>query len=186
MVASKPVKIKRKKPRLLYWIFISIFILLYFAFKHYEDMVIEYPDGKVVLKPERLRDFDDKKGKIKDGVVLYKLIAIKNGNYFCSFCFEQSFYLMAGEVYRYGITAQAISKRYILKELKSKGLRFVELDRGSLEQMRLKELELIVQYPLLPENQVRPYREKVLGDSALFDILLRYKIGRPIGNPVDR
>lgn len=186
MVASKPVKTRQKKPRLLNWIFISIFILLYFAFKHYEDMIIEYPDGKVVLKPERLKDFDDKKSKIKDGVVLYKLIAIKNGNYYCSFCSEQSFYLLAGEVYRYGITGQAPSGRYRLKELKSKGLRFKELAKGSLEQMRLKELELIVHYPLLLENQIRPYKEVVLENFEQKSISLRYKIGRPIGNPVDR
>lgn len=156
------------------------------AFKHYEDVVIEDPDGLVRIRRERLKDLQRKQQELEEEYVCYKLIANMNKYYDCPICFMNKFFLLEEEIIKYGITSKGEEGRYGNKYLIEQQISFIAIDSGSLQDMRALELELIGLYPLKEENQVRPGRKGVIQRFKNGEyIVLRYKLARPPQNMRD-
>jgi hypothetical protein len=158
---------------------------IYMGFRHYEDVVKEDERGNVALREERIQDLQQQQWDIEAAYVCYKLTANTDKYYDCSTCYLRKFYLLRGEIIKYGITSKGID-RYPVSELYKEKKIFIPMDTGSLEEMRALELELIGLYPLRLENQIRPYRDEVIGKyMAGKNIKLRYKLARPPQNVRD-
>lgn len=162
-----------------------IAVCLYMGFRHYEEVVEEDKRGNALLREERLEDLQRQQREIETAYICYKLIANVDKYYNCPSCYKNRFFLLAGEIIKYGITSKGID-RYPMSELYKERITFIPIDTGSLEEMRALELELIGLYPLRLENQVRPYRKWVVAQhKAGRMVKLRYKLARPPQNVRD-
>ena len=157
----------------------------YMGFRHYEEVVEEGELGNATLREERLKDLQRQQREIETAYICYKLNANVDKYYDCPACYRKRFFLLAGEIIKYGITSKGID-RYPISEFYRERKTFIPIDTGSLEEMRALELELIGLYPLRLENQIRPYREEVIMKHQTGEkVKLRYKLARPPQNVRD-
>lgn len=176
------------KPYLLYLILIGLGLLLIFmAYEKFEDFVKKERDGVYELKQPRKDQLNDKVKRMRKKAEQYALRATRDGWYECLHCKQGVFYLMKGEVWKYGTTIQGETGRYKPEYLKRMGLFYEVQYVGSMQGALEQELIKIGAYPLLPENLSRPDERKVMAESNKGgDPILRYKLARPPGQLNDQ
>lgn len=130
----------------------------------------------MMYKPETIGDIDpQRKEKLLrelqeiDNAEQYVLLAIEAGNYPCLNCGPRStIWLMANEIWRYGVTRKGEQIRYPSTELARAGLRYQIQFEGTVAECLKQEKIKIYNYAIHPENLRRPFR-----------------LVRPPGNPRD-
>jgi hypothetical protein len=101
----------------------------------------------------------------------YALVARNDGFYPCTINGFPSYYLKAGEVWKYGVTSKGESGRYTIKFLVKNEVLYLVQFRGNIaECLKMEQLKLFM-YPYLPENLARP---------------LELQLPRPPYNPIMR
>lgn len=129
-------------------------ILAVFAAWEYADFLEVDPSGEVQISAQREMQLK-KRLKRLNHAEQYVLIAEFNGWYPCYHCgTSDSIYLLAGEVWRYGVTMRGEKGRYGLS-LKDKQLAYIVQFRGSVQDCLVQEAIKIYTYPKLPENLKR-------------------------------
>jgi len=99
----------------------------------------------------------------------YVLTAASSGSYLCKHCPRGTYYLHAGEVYKYGMTCTQYS-RYQSSWLAQMRLNYTVVFRGDLKTARAAEIKLLGKYPILPENLARPIDNRLAlppGNNAI-------------------
>lgn len=129
------------------------FLLVFFAYR-WRDFVVQKQDGSYAIHPGRMDEAKKEKEKLENCEV-YKLVALKSGWYMCHLCSQGSIYLNKGEVWKYGYSCSP-ETRYKKEWLQQMNLRYIPIFFGDMKECRAKEIELIRDYPLLPENMNRP------------------------------
>ena len=144
----------------------------------FDDFVKQKEDGSYELRSARLAARDRGLERLREEAEQYVLLARENGEYPCAHCPEGKFYLQKNEVAKVGVTLRGAAGRYTQKFYADNRLRYLVEYRGSLQEALEREFLRLIDYPLTPENLARPDKP----DGGL----LRYKLGRPPLNPVDR
>jgi hypothetical protein len=102
---------------------------------------------------KRLQEIDDSEQ--------YALIAKMNGFYPCLHSGRTSCYLLAGEVWKYGVTSKGQHGRYAaLFLLKNNVSYIVEFEGNIAECLKMEQIKLF-NYQFLPENLARPLEERL-------------------------
>lgn len=117
----------------------------------WDDFAYIDEDGKAKLKPERITEIQ-RKLKEYDEAEQYVLLAKIDGWYSCPHCEQGTFYLLKGEVAKYGITKKGGSGRYDRDYLYRMKLDYQVQFRGNYADCLKAELAQIAKYPLLHEN----------------------------------
>jgi hypothetical protein len=136
---------------LLLW---SVASLLLMAALQWAD-VVEWVDGEWRLKPKREAERDRQMRKVDDAEQ-YALVAKMPGYYECLHCPSKRVYLHANEVWKYGVTNQGEKLRYSAQFLQQNRLDYKMQFRGTYSQCLIEEKRKLFEYPLLPENMIRP------------------------------
>lgn len=132
-----------------------LFMIALFACLKWADVVSS--DGKS-LTAEREKEIADRIDRLQNAQ-LYVLRAEINGYFLCPKCPASAakngkYFLKMGESYKYGVTINP-NDRYSRAELARFRLNYQLLAIGPLEEMMAKEVALIGQYAILPENLAR-------------------------------
>ncbi len=117
--------------------------------------VIEWADGVPKLKPFWKDKLERERREI-EAAEQYALIARVSGFYPCHLCPSKTFFLKAGEVWKYGVTRKGQRGRYSEEFLAANNLLFVTEFIGSYSQCLIVEKEKLYSYPVLLENLNRP------------------------------
>lgn len=102
---------------------------------------------------KRLKEIDDAQQ--------YALVAIENGWYPCNHPGRISFYLLAGEVWKYGVTTKGQLGRYSIKFLEKTNVYYVIQFQGTIAECMKEEQRKLFNYPYLPENLTRPLKDRL-------------------------
>lgn len=105
------------------------------------------------LMAQRRRALEDFKNKNKQ-CEQYALVARRSGYYPCTHCLGGEIYLLSRELWKYGESCSGIN-RYDEKSFERTKCRYVRQFAGSKHECLLKEKEMILMYPILPENLKR-------------------------------
>lgn len=160
------------------WLFLCCLAFLFIAmwYVSFFDFAEQTEEG-YVLKPERVSEIDRQLKKLEETEEVYALLAKTDGLFSCGHCPVGSFYLLRGEVAKYGTTGNGENGRYPKSFYKSVNVEYVRLFLGNKLDALKFEKQLIASYPLLPENIARP--DYPTGN------LPRYKLARPPLNMKD-
>ncbi len=96
---------------------------------------------------KRLREIDDSEQ--------YALIAKNNGWYSCLHSGRTTFYLKAGEVWKYGVTSKGQFGRYAAKFLLKNNVLYDLQFKGTVSECLKQEQIKLFNYRYLPENLAR-------------------------------
>lgn len=119
-----------------------------------EKEFIIVKDGEAELAPWRKEKLEKELKEI-DEAEQYVLRAKRNGLYPCFNCGgDQTIYLLAGEVWKYGVTRKGEKIRYSNWHVTQGLLYFIEFE-GTLAECVKEEKRKIYFYALLPENLKR-------------------------------
>ena len=110
------------------------------------------PEEEAKLE-KRLREIDEAQQ--------YALIANDDGWYPCNHPGRTTFYLLAGEVWKYGTTTKGQFGRYRVNYLEEKNVFYVIQFRGTIAECLKEEQRKLFNYPYLPENLVRPEKDRL-------------------------
>lgn len=102
---------------------------------------------------KRLREIDDAQQ--------YALVAIENGWYPCNHPGRATFYLLAGEVWKYGVTTKGQLGRYSIKFLEKTNVYYTIQFQGTIAECLKEEQRKLFNYPYLPENLARPEKDRL-------------------------
>ena len=154
---------KKNKSKFL----IILLILSIVSFGTYEFW--KFREQKKLKEIEQIKQKPAKeKFNTSESCEVYSLRAIENGYYPCYNCgSENTIYLFAGEIWKYGKTCIGEDERY--GNLEKINLRFIVEYTGTEKDCLIIEKDLIYSYPTLPECLKRGF------------FLLR-----PAGNKIDR
>lgn len=102
---------------------------------------------------KRLNEIDDAEQ--------YALVANENGWYPCNHPGRATFYLKAGEVWKYGTTTKGQFGRYSIKYLKAMNVFYIIQFQGTVAECLKEEQRKLFNYPYLPENLARPVKDRL-------------------------
>jgi hypothetical protein len=102
---------------------------------------------------KRLKEIDDAEQ--------YALVAIIDGWYPCNHPGRTTFYLLAGEVWKYGTTTKGKFGRYGFNYLEATNVSYIVEFRGTISECLKEEQRKLFNYPYLPENMVRPLENRL-------------------------
>jgi len=102
---------------------------------------------------KRLKEIDDSEQ--------YALVAIIDGWYPCNHSGRTTFFLLAGEVWKYGTTSKGKFRRYSVNYLESMNVSYTAEFRGTLSECLKEEQRKLFNYPYLPENLARPLENRL-------------------------
>lgn len=117
----------------------------------YKTPKIHPKEEEKLLK--RLREIDDSEQ--------YALIAKSDGWYPCLHSGRTTFYLKAGEVWKYGVTSKGQFGRYAAKFLLRNNVLYDLQFRGSYSECLKQEQIKLFNYRFLPENLSRSIAERL-------------------------
>jgi hypothetical protein len=109
--------------------------------------------GNPVLHPERLAKMEREIEKL-DEAEQYALLAAAEGWYPCFNCLDAQIFLLAGEVWKYGVTTNG-SSRYSESFYATNRLLYFSQFKGTLQECLQEEKRKIYHYAILPENVKR-------------------------------
>ncbi len=158
MGADRP-QIKKKNAKTqtaLLLLLIGVFVLLVIAalltYKQEDETPALQPKEKVRLE-KRLREIDDGQQ--------YALIADEDGWYPCNHPGRVAFYLLPGQVWKYGTTTKGQFGRYSVKYLEEMKVSYVIQFQGTIGECLKEEQRKLFNYPYLPENLARPKKDRL-------------------------
>jgi hypothetical protein len=122
--------------------------------------VIVWEDGVPKLHPKREQKLEKEIREIEDAEQ-YALIALEEGWYPCSVCQNGKIYLYLGHIWKYGVTRKGAQIRYSTEKLHGRKLQYVAQFYGHYAACLIEEKRKIYGYPLLPENLIRPERQRL-------------------------
>ena len=122
---------------------------------------MEYVNGEPQLKARHLHE-QQKKLSEPDEAQQYALLAIADGWYTCLHSGLELYYLRAGEVWKYGVTAKGERGRYTVKFLRTNRVNYVIQFNGTMYECLKEEQRKLYDYPLLPENLLRKEEDRLL------------------------
>lgn len=112
-------------------------------------------DGNIKISAKRQAKLQKKLEEL-DNAEQYVLRADQNGYYPCHSCKDStSVYLLAGQVWKYGVTTKTQKGRYPDTYLENNFLAYEIQFRGTLSECLKEEQRKIYQYAILPENLIR-------------------------------
>ncbi len=150
----EPTQIKpepRRKPVFVWVLVAAGFMAAVLTF----DEVVEWKDGEPRLTKKRERQMQKELRELQEAEQ-YALIAKQPKFYRCLKCPVPAIFLNIGEVWKYGVTRKGQDGRYHKDFLVQNDLDYLPQFRGSLHECLEEEKRKIFQYPLLPENLIRP------------------------------
>lgn len=110
------------------------------------------PKEETKLK-KRLKEIDDSEQ--------YALVAEVNGFYPCLHSGRKTCYLIAGEVWKYGVTSKGEFGRYKQNFLLKNNVSYVVQFKGTFSDCLKQEQIRLFGYPYLAENLARPLEERL-------------------------
>ncbi|GEM_PF-382189 len=134
-------------------------ILLFFGvlvFKIYNTGEYEAPK----LSPEAQAKLEKRLKEIDDSEQ-YALLASMNGWYPCLHSGHSTYYLLAGEVWKYGVTSKGEFGRYRTNFLTQNKVSYLIEFKGTFSECLKQEQIKLYFYPFLPENLARPEAERL-------------------------
>ena len=128
------------------------------ALFQYADFSDEYEVPKLSPKEElklqkRLKEIDDSEQ--------YALVARMDDWYPCLHSGRTTCYLLAGEVWKYGVTSKGEFGRYKANFLLKNKVSYVTQFEGTFSECLKQEQIRLFSYPFLPENLARPQEERL-------------------------
>lgn len=147
-----PPQMPEPKKSVLPLVIGSAIILIFCALK-WRD-VVEYINGEPQLASKYQEQLQNKLNEA-DEAEQYALIALMDGWYICLHSGFGTYYLKAGEVWKYGTTTKGEQGRYEYKFLRDNRVSYVVQFRGTLHECLKEEQNKLYMYPLLPENLAR-------------------------------
>ena len=148
-----------KTPRTSYLPLIGMAIVL-FLVAFLLRMGSSHEEGTPALSPQeeaklqkRLKEIDDSEQ--------YALVATEDGWYPCLHSGRKSFYLRAGEVWKYGITSKGKLGRYTPSFMLKNKVSYIAQFNGNFAECLKQEQIKLYNYPYLPENLSRPASERL-------------------------
>jgi len=153
---------KPKKDFSTIWIVLGIFFLALFIYFSFEKSVKKDQNGKIIGISEAQQEKFRADSLKLSNCVQYVLRARNNGFY--ARCDGQGkVFLLAGEVYKYGVTCEPIpQRRYSNSFYETNNLRFVVQFFGHHLACEIEEKRKLYHYPALPENLKRPEKERLI------------------------
>lgn len=91
----------------------------------------------------------------------YALIANEDGWYPCNHPGRATFYLKAGEIWKYGTTTKGKLGRYSIKYLAGTKVSYIVQFEGTIAECLKEEQRKLFFYPYLPENLARPEKYRL-------------------------
>jgi hypothetical protein len=154
---SKRVETKVKKPfPVLLTGIVFILVIAVSILRIYFSKIIETPTLSLQEEQKlqnRLKEIDES--------VQYALIANEEGWYPCNHAGRLTFYLFAGEVWKYGTTTKGVLGRYSIKFLEKNNVSFLIQFHGTIGECMKEEQRKLFYYPYLPENLARPVPDRL-------------------------
>ncbi len=117
--------------------------------------VVVWVEGLPQLHPRQIGKLDKEIREIENAEQ-YVLIARVSGWYECLNCPTGMIYLLAGQVWKYGVTRKGEKMRYGSGYALEHNLIYFIQFKGNYAQCLIEEKRKIYNYPLLPENLARP------------------------------
>ena len=102
---------------------------------------------------KRLKEIDDSEQ--------YALIAASNGWYPCLHSGRITCYLLAGEIWKYGVTSKGEFWRYSAAFLVKNNVSYIIQFKGNFAECLKQEQIKLFSYPYLPENLARPLNDRL-------------------------
>lgn len=103
----------------------------------------------------------EKRLKEIDNAEQYALIANENEWYPCNHSGRGTFYLLAGDVWKYGVTTKGQFGRYRLSYLEDVNVSYIIQFQGTIAECMKEEQRKLFHYPYLPENLARPVKNRL-------------------------
>lgn len=161
MGADKP---KVRKPGIKTRLSLPLFLLgatvLLFVVALFRVFDFQWKSETPTLSPrdeeklqKRLREIDEAEQ--------YALFANEDGWYPCNHPGRTTFYLLAGEVWKYGATTKGQFGRYSAKFLEKTNVSFIIQLEGTIADCLKEEQRKLFNYPYLPENLARPENDRL-------------------------
>lgn len=152
-VAPQPTPNPQPRNKVLLYLLICTIFGVFAAWKGADFLELDQ-DGNVQISAQREGQLNKRLKRLKQAEQ-YVLLAERDGWYPCYNCGNKTMiYLLAGEVWRYGITIRGEKGRYG-PSLKGKRLVYVVQFRGTIQDCLSEEAIKIYTYPKLPENLKR-------------------------------
>lgn len=118
------------------------------------DDVVEYDkDGNARLTPKREAEIAKAKDKLDEAEV-YLLQSLYDQYIECLLCPSGGLWIKEGEIAKIGTTVNTTS-RYDKAYYRKHGVEYIMYFRGTIDVVLKTEIELLGNYPLLPENLAR-------------------------------
>ena len=156
MGADKPeVRKPGIKARLSLPLFLLGAAVLLFVVALFRVFDFQWKGETPTLSP---RDEEKLQKRLKeiDEAEQYALVAITDGWYPCLHSGRTTYYLLAGEVWKYGVTSKGEFGRYAGKFLRNNHVSYIAEFKGNIaECLKMEQIKLF-NYPLLLENLARP------------------------------
>ena len=111
-----------------------------------------HPKDQAKLE-KRLKEIDDSEQ--------YALIATVDGWYPCLHSGHTTFYLLTGEVWKYGVTSKGEFGRYAASFLLKNRVTYLVQFKGNFAECLKQEQIQLFNYPYLPESLARPMAERL-------------------------
>jgi len=139
----------------------NIFLVLFIYFS-FEKSVKKDQNGKIIGISEAQQEKFRADSLKLSNCVQYVLRARNNGFY--ARCDGQGkVFLLAGEVYKYGVTCEKnATERYPKSFYEENNLEFLPQFYGNVYQCQVEEKRKLYHYPALPENLKRPENERLI------------------------
>lgn len=144
---------------LLPWMLISAVVLL-IVIARYSTLEFKDENEAPVLSPKETAKLDKRLKEIDDAEQ-YALIASRNGWFLCNHPGRTTFYLLAGEVWKYGTTTKGQIGRYSYKYLENANVSYIVQFQGTIAECLKEEQRKLFNYPYLPENLARPEKDRL-------------------------
>lgn len=159
MGANKPLPpdIKPGTSKLTYFFIICSALLIVVLI---EKLVLERGKNGSKLNPKEEEKLQKRLKEI-DESEQYALCAIEDGWYPCLHSGQATYFLKAGEVWKYGVTSKGETGRYKDPFLFKNRVSYIRQFTGSFSECLKQEQIKLFHYPYLPENLARPPAERL-------------------------
>lgn len=161
MGSDRPKRVKPETPILMSlpllliggaFLLLAIALVLKTGFKGEDNTPRLSPKEEEKLQ-KRLKEIDEAEQ--------YALIANEDGWYPCNHPGRATFYLKAGEVWKYGTTTKGQFGRYSLNYMEEINVFYFIQFKGSIAECLKEEQRKLYNYPYLPENLARPVKDRL-------------------------
>ncbi len=139
-------------PIVFLWVFLLLIAAAIFPGEEKNEAPGLKPKEKAKLD-KRLREIDDSEQ--------YALMATIDGWYPCLHSGRTTYYLLVGEVWKYGVTSKGKFGRYSKDFLLENNVSYVVEFKGNFSECLKQEQIKLFNYPYLPESLARPVVERL-------------------------